>query len=158
MDINRKILLDSFRDDAEECLHLMKWQLLKLQGHPRDCELIFMLSREVRTLKGNASLLNFKVLTDCLRTFEEILDVCSARSEAMPQELISLLLQSVHILQQMAKKIVSDDPALSPARGQVFAHLREIATQRGFTVATTGHEFRMHSNSNALFTTPIGNS
>jgi chemotaxis protein histidine kinase CheA len=158
MDINREILLESFRDETEDCLHLMRWQLLKLKAHPRDYELISMLSREARTLKGNASLLNFNVLTDCLQSLEEILDICSARSEAVPEELISLLLQSVHILQQMAKKIVSDDPALFPVRGQVFARLRQIATERGFTVAATNHEFRMRSESNALFTTPIGNS
>ena len=28
MDINREILLESFRDETEDCLHLMRWWYL----------------------------------------------------------------------------------------------------------------------------------
>jgi hypothetical protein len=59
MEINREMLLQSFREETEECLVQMEQLLLALETHPEDRELVSSLFRTAHTIKGNASLLDF---------------------------------------------------------------------------------------------------
>ena len=56
MEINRDLLLQSFREETGECLVQMEQLLLGLETRPEDRELLSSLFRVVHTMKGNASL------------------------------------------------------------------------------------------------------
>jgi len=58
MEINREMLLQSFREETEECLQQMEQLLLALETRPEDRELVSSLFRAAHTIKGNASLLS----------------------------------------------------------------------------------------------------
>ncbi len=55
MEINREMLLQSFREETDEGLTQMEQSLLALETHPEDRELISSLFRAAHTIKGNAS-------------------------------------------------------------------------------------------------------
>ena len=48
MEINREMLLQSFREETEECLTQMEQLLLALETHPEDRELLSSLFRAAR--------------------------------------------------------------------------------------------------------------
>lgn len=158
MEINRKILVQSFRDETEDCLDQMEHHLLKLKAHPQDRERISSLFRAAHTLRGNASVLDFKVLAHSVRSLEDLLDVLRSHSLALSQELISLLLQSVHVLRQMATKMVTGEETLVPAREQLFIRLGEIAAEHKHTAPIAARKLKTHTETGAFFMTLIGNS
>jgi two-component system chemotaxis sensor kinase CheA len=129
MEINREILLQSFRDETEDCLNQMEQHLLALETHPDDRELISSLFRAAHTIKGNASLLEFNVLAHAVHNLEDLLDVFRGHSLTLSQELISLLLQSVDVLRQMVKRSISGVEKLLPAHEKLFNRLTDIASE-----------------------------
>jgi two-component system, chemotaxis family, sensor kinase CheA len=88
MEINREILLQSFREETEECLQQMEQLLLALETQPGDRELVSSLFRAAHTIKGNASLLEFGTLARFLHDIEDLLDLCRSNSVALSQEVI----------------------------------------------------------------------
>ena len=52
MEINREMLLQSFREETEECLAQMEQVLLALETSPDDPELLSSLFRAAHTIKG----------------------------------------------------------------------------------------------------------
>src|SRR5260370_959398 len=88
MEINREMLLQSFREETEECLVQMEQSLLALETRPEDRELISSLFRAAHTIKGNASLLEFNALARFLHNAEDLLDLCRSNIAVLSQELI----------------------------------------------------------------------
>ena len=129
MEINREMLLQSFREETEECLAQMEQLLLALETHPEDRELISSLFRAAHTIKGNASLLEFNALARSLHSLEDLLDVFRSQTVALSHEVINWLLESVDALRQMAKKAVEGEKTLLPAHKQLFARLAELAAE-----------------------------
>ena len=86
MEINREMLLQSFREETEECLAQMEQSLLALETHPEDRELISSLFRAAHTIKGNASLLEFEALARFLHNVEDLLDLCRNHTIACPRK------------------------------------------------------------------------
>lgn len=129
MEINREIVLQSFREETEECLAQMEQLLLALETHPEDRELISSLFRAAHTIKGNASLLEFNLLASSLHNLEDLLDVCRSQRVSLSHDVLNLLLESLDALRQMAKRAVEGDEALLPLHEQLFARLAQIAAE-----------------------------
>src|SRR5260370_40772231 len=106
MESKREMVLESIREDTEECLVQMDQSLLALETRPEDRELISSLFRAAHTIKGNASLLEFNALARFLHNAEDLLDLCRSNIAFRSQELISVLLQAVDAVRQMAKRAV----------------------------------------------------
>src|SRR6266478_2636436 len=100
MEINREMLLQSFREETEECLAQMEQSLLALETHPDDRELISSLFRAAHTVKGNASLLVFNTL-----------------------------LQAVDALRQMAKRAADGEEGLLPEHEALSARLADVTAE-----------------------------
>jgi len=128
MKINREIVLQSFREEADELLTQMEQSVLALEGQPENRELISSIFRVAHTLKGNASLLEFKNAAHALHSLEDLLD--SLRGGAVPvtSEIINLLLQSVDILRQIAGRMLAGEESLLPAHDAFFARVAQIAS------------------------------
>ena len=129
MEINRQMLLQSFREETEECLEQMEQLLLALETHPEDRELISSLFRAAHTIKGNASLLEFNDLARSLHNLEDLLDVFRSQGVVLSQELINILLQSVDAFRQRAHKAVDGEDSVLPAHEKLFARLAELAVE-----------------------------
>src|SRR5579859_999976 len=130
MEINREMLLQSFRQETEECLTQMEQLLLELEAHPENRELISSLFRAAHTVKGNAALLEFEALARALHTVEDLLDVCRSNAAvALSVEAINTLLRAVDALRQMAKRAVEGQEGLLPEHETMIARLAEITTE-----------------------------
>jgi two-component system chemotaxis sensor kinase CheA len=129
MEINRDILLKSFQEETEECLLQMEQLLLALDTHPEDRELISSLFRAAHTIKGNASLLDFNVLSRSLHSLEDLLDLCRGHGLILSQEVIGILLQSVDALRQMSRRAVEGEETLLPEHEALGARLAEITAE-----------------------------
>jgi two-component system chemotaxis sensor kinase CheA len=129
MEINREMLLQSFREETEECLAQMEQSLLALETHPEDRELISSLFRAAHTIKGNASLLEFNALARSLHYVEDLLDLCRSHTVILSPDLINILLQSVDALRQMAKRAVQGEESLLPQHEALSARLAEMTAE-----------------------------
>ncbi|HET6929107.1 MAG TPA: chemotaxis protein CheA [Candidatus Acidoferrum sp.] len=129
MEINREMLLQSFREETEECLAQMEQLLLALETHPDDRELISSLFRAAHTMKGNASLLDFNALARFMHTVEDLLDLCRSKAVALSQEVIGLLFQSVDGLRQLAERAVRGEETLLPEHETLGSRLAGLTAE-----------------------------
>jgi two-component system chemotaxis sensor kinase CheA len=126
MEINREMLLQSFREETEECLVQMEQLLLALETHPEDRELVSSLFRTAHTIKGNASLLDFNTLARFLHDVEDLLDLCRNNTVVLSREAINILLQAVDTQRQMAKRAVEGEESVLPEHEAMSARLAEL--------------------------------
>jgi len=127
MEINREMVLQSFRDETEELLTQMEQSLLQLESQPEDRELISSIFRAAHTLKGNASLLEFRAITQALHSLEDLLDLLRKGTIRVSAEIVNLLLQSVDISRQIAKRMLAGEDTLLPEHQEFFSRLAQIA-------------------------------
>src|SRR5215469_4674245 len=127
MKINREIVLQSFREEADELLTQMEQSLLALEGQPENRELISSIFRVTHTLKGNASLLEFKNAAHALHSLEDLLDSLRGGTIAVTSEIVNLLLQSVDIFRQITGRMLAGEESLLPAHDAFFARVTQIA-------------------------------
>lgn len=125
--MNREMLLQSFREETEECLVQMEQLLLALEAQPEDRESISSLFRAAHTIKGNASLLEFSALARFLHGIEDLLDLCRSRAVLLSLEVINILLQSVDALRQIVKRAVEGEEHLLPEHEELRARLAGMA-------------------------------
>ena len=129
MEVNRELLLQSFRQETEECLAQMEQLLLAMETHPEDRELLSSLFRAAHTIKGNASLLEFRALARFVHGLEDLLDLCRSNGVILSQELISVLLLSVDALRQMAQRAADGEEGLLPEHEALSAQLAVITVE-----------------------------
>jgi two-component system chemotaxis sensor kinase CheA len=129
MEINREMLLQSFREETEECLVQMEQLLLALETNPGDRELVASLFRAAHTIKGNASLLEFEALARFLHDVEGLLDICRSNRVPLSHEVISILLQTVDAQRQIAKRAVEGETSLLPKHEALSARLIELTSE-----------------------------
>jgi two-component system, chemotaxis family, sensor kinase CheA len=126
MEINREMLVQSFRVETEECLAQMERLLLALETQPEDRELLSSLFRAAHTVKGNASLLEFNGLARFLHSVEDLLDLCRSHGVVMSHEVINILLQSVDALRQMAKRAMEGEESILPEHTELSLRLAQM--------------------------------
>ena len=127
MEINREMLLQSFREETGEILAQMEQSFLALETHPEDRELISSLFRAAHTIKGNASLLEFETLAHSVHALEDLLDALRRGAVDLTPEAINLFLQSVDAIREMAQRAVEGEETLLPAHEQLFLRMAQIA-------------------------------
>src|SRR5260370_20949262 len=129
MEINREMLLQSFREETEECLQQMEQWLLALESGLDDLELVSSLFIGARTIKAKASLLEFNALGRLLHNVEDVVDLCRSNIVVLSQELISILLDAVDVLRQMTKRAVDGEESLLPEHEAMSARLAEMTAE-----------------------------
>jgi two-component system, chemotaxis family, sensor kinase CheA len=129
MEINREMLVQSFREETEECLVQMEQLLLALETRPDDREMLSSLFRAVHTIKGNASLLEFNGLAGFLHTVEDLLDLSRSHAAHLTPEGINILLQSVDAVREMAGRAVQGDENIPAGHVQLSTRLTEITAE-----------------------------
>jgi two-component system chemotaxis sensor kinase CheA len=155
MEINRAMLLQSFREETDECLAQMEQSLLALETHPEDRELVSSLFRAAHTIKGNASLLEFDALARFLHTVEDLLDLCRTHAELLSHEVINILLQAMDALRLMAKRAVAGEESALPAHEELSARIVALSSEFAAHASPGGQE---NSETPATASSPAENS
>jgi len=127
MEINREMLLQSFRQETEECLVQMEQSLLALEGDPENRELVSSLFRAAHTIKGNASLLEFTAFARFVHHVEDLLELCRSNGAALSQDVTGTLLHAVDALRQIAKRTVEGVESLLPEHEEMEARVTQLA-------------------------------
>jgi len=158
MEINREMLLQSFREETGECLEQMEQSLLALETRPEDRELVSSLFRAAHTAKGNASLLEFNVLARFLHNVEDLLELCRSNTIDLSQGVINILLQSVDALRQMTKRAVEGAETLSPENEALSARLAGMIVEFKTPQRAVASENSASGNPEASSSTAVSKS
>jgi two-component system chemotaxis sensor kinase CheA len=159
MNINREMVLQSFREEADELLAQMEQSVLALECQPENRELISSIFRIAHTLKGNASLLEFKTVAHALHSLEDLLDSLREGALAITSEIINLLLQSVDVLRQMTGRMFAGDESLLPAHDAFLTRIAQIAaaSKSSEPVASPGLAPKPSAETSATAAKPAAN-
>jgi two-component system chemotaxis sensor kinase CheA len=136
-DFNRAALLESFRQEAEECLVQLEQGLLQLEEDPRRNDLLQIIFRAVHTLKGNGALLEFEFIERLCHKIEDSLDHIRKGESALSQKLIALLLRCVDALRGSVALYLRGENGATEAGGQLLAELDRAETEEQEGPATT---------------------
>jgi two-component system, chemotaxis family, sensor kinase CheA len=98
MELDLHELFQTYIVEAEECLASIEEGLVKLEQTPDDVALIDEIFRAAHTFKGNSSSLGFQSLAQFSHVVEELLDRVRRSQQHAGEELISLLLRAVDIM------------------------------------------------------------
>ncbi len=93
--IDRELLVQTFVTEAEEALAGMERDLVALEAHPDDGELVHSLFRAAHTLKGSARLVSFDAVSELAHELEALLERVRAREVAAGSDLVTLVLRTV---------------------------------------------------------------
>jgi two-component system chemotaxis sensor kinase CheA len=124
MNIDRDLLVQAFLADSEENLATMEASLMALEARPDDQEILRGIFRGAHNMKGNASTIEFGGMAELAHLVEDVLDRLRKGTLAASHELVSLLLQSVDVMRQMAPTAATLE-GMAKAPPELLAQLAE---------------------------------
>jgi two-component system chemotaxis sensor kinase CheA len=140
MNINREMVLQSFREETDELLAQMEQCLLALESQPDNRELVSTIFRAAHTLKGNASLLEFTTVAKALHSLEDLLDLLRSGATQISSELVTSLLQAVDVARQIVKRVLAGEHELLPEHQEFFARIAQLAADAKPAESTPAQE------------------
>ncbi|HYA25334.1 MAG TPA: chemotaxis protein CheA [Terriglobales bacterium] len=114
MEIDKKLLLESFRTETGEGLAQMEEALLELESHPGDLELVNTVFRVVHTFKGNAAMLELQHALAFAHVLEDLLDKIRTHEVAFSPEIADVLLSSMDALREFTVSPMAGADAPTP--------------------------------------------
>lgn len=123
LEIDREAILQTFLIESEEHFSMMEEALVALEARPEDDELLQTIFRLAHTIKGSASCLGLQTLTGFAHGLEDLLEKLRDRTIGVTDNLITLLLQAVDALKQMAPDAVTGLEEMHPAHRAVLQQL-----------------------------------
>lgn len=123
MELNHTALIESFRQEAEECLVQLEQGLLQLEEDPQRNDLLQIIFRAVHTLKGNGALLEFEFVERLCHKVEDRLDHIRKGKASLGQKLIALLLRCVDALRGSVALYLRGENGATEAGSQLLAEL-----------------------------------
>jgi two-component system chemotaxis sensor kinase CheA len=128
MNIDRELVLQTFRAEASEHLDGLESELLALEQRPDDREVVSSLFRHAHTLKGNALVVGFGGLVASAHVLEDALDRLREGRLAPTARFVSLLLQTVDGLRRMVDRALAGNENPDPAHGPLETWLQSAQT------------------------------
>jgi two-component system chemotaxis sensor kinase CheA len=98
-------LLNQFITEARDFLQSISQQLLALEQHPEQSELIIELFRLVHTLKGNSGLFEFGAMSKVLHAAEDVMDTVRDGKLTFSPELADKLLDCMDFVAQVVDSV-----------------------------------------------------
>jgi two-component system chemotaxis sensor kinase CheA len=111
MEIDNKLLLESFQTETGEGLAQMEGALLELESHPDDAELVNTVFRVVHTFKGNASIFELKYALEFAHALEDLLDRIRTHDLSFSPDIADVLLASMDVLRVFTASAVAGNDA-----------------------------------------------
>ncbi|MBF2052724.1 MAG: chemotaxis protein CheA [Candidatus Sericytochromatia bacterium] len=102
-------IIDDFVIESAELLEQLDRDLLLLEQHPEDLELLNNIFRPVHTIKGNASFLGFNKLTRFTHQLENVLDKLRSGDMAVSESVMDLVLDGVDKIKAFFQNLRQED-------------------------------------------------
>lgn len=127
LDVDQEILAD-FLVEAGEILELLSEQLVDLEQHPSDRELLNAIFRGFHTVKGGAGFLQLEPMVDCCHSAENLFDRLRNEELQVSSQLMDLVLQALDAVNAMFESVHEGDFP-KPAAASLIAELNRIASE-----------------------------
>lgn len=130
-------ILNEFKVEATELLCSSEEDILELEDHRDDKELINRIFRAFHTIKGNAAMIGFEQFASLSHHAEDILSKVRSGGLIPNRKMVDVLLQVVDMLKTLLDKAMSDDIDVLNT-SELIARLQGIAMDGGSNVDITG--------------------
>lgn len=127
---------DIFITETNEAFASMDNDLVNLEQNPGDMELIKSIFRRMHTIKGSASIFDFKTLKNTAHKLEDLMDWVKKNTQEASHEIIELLFEGVDILKGIFQGFLRDPETI---------HLEGRKTDQDFLNKLDQHLERLSS-------------
>ncbi|WP_323754525.1 chemotaxis protein CheA [Marinobacter sp.] len=124
-DADEEILQD-FLIEAGEILEKLSEQLVDLEQHPDDSDLLNAIFRGFHTVKGGAGFLQLEALVNCCHSAENVFDILRNHKRRVTPELMDVVLQALDNVNAMFEEVRNREE-LTPAPASLIAALDALA-------------------------------
>jgi two-component system chemotaxis sensor kinase CheA len=132
-DADEEILQD-FLVEAGEILEKLSEQLVDLEQHPDDSNLLNAIFRGFHTVKGGAGFLQLEALVNCCHSAENVFDILRNHKRKVTSELMDVVLEALDHVNAMFDQVRNREEP-TPAPDALIAALDELAKPEGDTAA-----------------------
>ncbi|WP_323752103.1 chemotaxis protein CheA [Marinobacter sp.] len=133
-DADEEILQD-FLIEAGEILEKLSEQLVDLEQHPDDSDLLNAIFRGFHTVKGGAGFLQLDALVNCCHSAENVFDILRNHKRQVTPELMDVVLQALDSVNAMFDEVRNREE-LTPAPANLIAALDAMAIPETDTPVT----------------------
>lgn len=124
MEIDKKLLLESFQTETGDGLEQMEECLLELEMHPDDAELVNTIFRVVHTFKGNARIFELHHAQEFAHVLEDLLDRVRMHDLSLSPEIVDLLLASIDVLREFTAGAIAGKDVLPPKSKKILHRMK----------------------------------
>ncbi|GGC75255.1 chemotaxis protein CheA [Marinobacter halophilus] len=124
-DADEEILQD-FLVEAGEILEKLSEQLVDLEQHPDDSNLLNAIFRGFHTVKGGAGFLQLEALVNCCHSAENVFDILRNHKRKVTPELMDVVLEALDYVNTMFDQVRNQEEP-TPAPDQLIAALDNLA-------------------------------
>ncbi|TYC58132.1 chemotaxis protein CheA [Marinobacter sp. BW6] len=128
-DADEEILQD-FLVEAGEILEKLSEQLVDLEQHPDDSDLLNAIFRGFHTVKGGAGFLQLEALVNCCHSAENVFDILRNHKRKVDSELMDVVLEALDNVNAMFEQVRNHEE-LTPAPDELIARLDALAQPEG---------------------------
>jgi two-component system chemotaxis sensor kinase CheA len=107
---------NTFIEEVKELLEGLEQLLIHLENHPQDLESIHTAFRHIHTIKGSGAMFGLDPLTSFTHTVENVFDKLRDGNILLTSELITLILQSKDVIEQLSTREPSIQSILESQR------------------------------------------
>lgn len=125
LDADEEILQD-FLVEAGEILEKLSEQLVDLEQHPDDSDLLNAIFRGFHTVKGGAGFLQLDALVNCCHSAENVFDILRNHKRKVDSELMDVVLEALDHVNAMFEQVRHHEEP-TPAPDELIAALDALA-------------------------------
>jgi len=137
-DADEEILQD-FLIEAGEILEKLSEQLVDLEQHPDDSDLLNAIFRGFHTVKGGAGFLQLDALVNCCHSAENVFDILRNHKRKVTSELMDVVLQALDNVNAMFEEVRNREEP-TPAPDELIAALNDLARPESETPQSPASE------------------
>src|SRR5690554_2716262 len=119
-------ILQDFLVEAGEILEKLSEQLVDLEQHPDDSNLLNAIFRGFHTVKGGAGFLQLDALVNCCHSAENVFDILRNHKRAVDSELMDVVLEALDHVNVMFDQVRNREE-LTHAPDELIAALDALA-------------------------------
>ncbi|MFO8140665.1 MAG: chemotaxis protein CheA [Marinobacter sp.] len=155
-DADEEILQD-FLVEAGEILEKLSEQLVDLEQHPDDSDLLNAIFRGFHTVKGGAGFLQLEALVNCCHSAENVFDTLRNHKRKVTSDLMDVVLEALDYVNTMFDQVRNQEQ-LTTAPEQLIAALDGLARPESEDVAPAPAKAETGSESAAATSASGGDS
>ncbi|KMQ74934.1 chemotaxis protein CheA [Marinobacter subterrani] len=129
-------ILQDFLVEAGEILEKLSEQLVDLEQHPDDSDLLNAIFRGFHTVKGGAGFLQLDALVNCCHSAENVFDILRNHKRKVDSELMDVVLEALDNVNAMFEQVRNHEE-LTPAPDELIAALDALARPESGTAAAS---------------------